>query len=114
MKGLGTLADWAKGDLNLEKFTEPSMVEPVHNLSIEEILRDYSLGITHTTRQPMYDKGDDLPDQPIEVLEDIVDFHPGYHPLQVPDDLPEEVPEKESSPLGSSPAGEEKGEESQN
>ena len=78
-KKLGTLEDWAKGDLNLEHFTEPSMVEPCHNLSIEEILRDYSLGIVHSTRQALYDPGDSM-DQ-VDIPEDIVDFMPETHPL---------------------------------
>lgn len=97
MAKLGTLADWAKGDLNLEHFTEPSMVEPCHNLSIEEILRDYTLGIVHSTRRGMYDPGDsmDLVDMP----EDFVDFMPETHPLSFQelsqDETPEKVPEKE-------------------
>lgn len=55
-------------------FTEPSMVEPVHNLSLEEILRDYSRGIVHSfSRQPMYDEGEDLPED-LEEVEDFSDF----------------------------------------
>lgn len=55
--------------------TEPSIVEPVHNLSLEEILRDYSRGIVHTTRTPFYDEGDDVPDD-LEEFDDIVDIFP--------------------------------------
>lgn len=77
----------------------PSMCEPVHNLTLEEIIRDYSRGIVHTTRQAFYDDGEDVHD--VEDFEDVVD-------LVVPEDIspnlelgssqaPEEnVPEKET------------------
>lgn len=42
----------------------PSMVEPCHNLSLEELLRDYTLGIVHTQREALYDEGNDVPDEP--------------------------------------------------
>lgn len=40
----------------------PSIVEPCHNLSLEEIVRDYSRGIVHSQREGLYDVGDDVPD----------------------------------------------------
>lgn len=105
-KGLGTLADWAKGDLNLEHFTEPSMVEPCHNLSIEEILRDYRLGIVHSTRKDaLYDEGDGV--EELEIMDDISDVMLERHPLSWHDPL--EVPEKETpdpvDPVHEPPAG---------
>lgn len=103
MGKLGTLADWAKGDLNLEHFTEPSMVEPCHNLSIEEILRDYTLGIVHSTRHAMYDPGDSL--DPVDMPEDFVDFMPETHPLSFQD--PSEYPDKETPEEKLPPAGDE-------
>lgn len=98
MAKLGTLADWAKGDLNLEHFTEPSMVEPCHNLSIEEILRDYTLGIVHSTRQALYDPGDSL--ESVDIPEDIVDFMPETHPLsfQDPSEYPSDTPDTPETP----------------
>ena len=106
-KGLGTLADWAKGDLNLEHFTEPSMVEPCHNLSIEEILRDYSLGIVHSTRQALYDPGDSM--DSVDIPEDIVDFMPETHPLSFreldQDDTPSPVSGNDTPPLENLPEG---------
>lgn len=51
----------------------PSMVEPCHNLSIAEILADYSRGIVHSQREGIYDDGDDLPDE-IAEFEDFVDI----------------------------------------
>lgn len=51
----------------------PSMVEPCHNLSIADILADYSRGIAHSTRETFYDDGDDLPED-LEQIEDLVDI----------------------------------------
>lgn len=50
----------------------PSMVEPCHNLSIEELLRDYTRGITHTERDAFYDDGDDV--QEVQVYNDIAEL----------------------------------------
>lgn len=101
-KGLGTLADWAKGDLNPEHFTEPSMVEPCHNLSIEEILRDYRLGIVHSTRKDaLYDEGDGV--EELELMDDISDVMPEWHPLSWKeldqDDTPPPVSGNDTPPL---------------
>lgn len=57
----------------------PSMVEPCHNLSLEELVRDYTLGIVHSERPAMYDDGDDVPDDPVETptdLSEVGDFAP--------------------------------------
>lgn len=92
---LGTLLDWAKGDLNLEHFSEPSMVEPCHNLSLQEIVRDYSLGIVHPSRRVAYfDDGDDM-DQ-VDVIDDVLDFVDNdSHSLRL---QPEEVPQEDPAP----------------
>lgn len=57
----------------------PSMCEPVHNLTLEEIIRDYSRGIVHTTRQAFYDEGDDVHD--VEDFEDVVDLVGSSDPI---------------------------------
>ena len=73
IKSLGNHGTWCYDYLEEkgEVFTMPSMCEPVHNLSIEEILRDYSRGIMHPSRTPIYDDGDDITE--VEPLEDLVD-----------------------------------------
>lgn len=66
----------------------PSMVEPCHNLSIAEILSDYSRGIVHSQREGIYDDGDDLPDDIFE-FEDLVDIqNPVTHKPSAPADGP--------------------------
>lgn len=72
---LKTRIEWMEEDDPGFFNTEPSIVEPAHNLSLEEILRDYSRGIVHTTRTPLYDEGDDVPDD-LEEFDDIVDILP--------------------------------------
>lgn len=54
----------------------PSMVEPCHNLSLEELIRDYTRGIVHTERVAYYDDGVDVPDEPIVVPSDISEVMP--------------------------------------
>lgn len=54
----------------------PSMVEPCHNLSLEELIRDYTRGIVHTERVAYYDDGDGVPDEPIQVPSDISEVIP--------------------------------------
>lgn len=76
------LSVWRSGRKAGQTFTEPSMVEPVHNLSIEEILRDYSRGITHTFREGRYDEGDEV--EPVAEMEDFVDLLPTSSPLPDP------------------------------
>lgn len=66
------ISHWRNGNKTGETFTEPSMVEPVHNLSIEEILRDYSRGITHSTREGFFDDGDEI--VAVDNYDDITDF----------------------------------------
>lgn len=58
-----------------EFFDMPSMVEPVHNLTLEEIVRDYSRGILHPSRTPLYDDGEDITE--VDEVDDIVDIFPG-------------------------------------
>ena len=93
---LKTRVEWNQEEDPGFTFTEPSMVEPVHNLSLEEILRDYSRGIVHTfNRTPYYDDGDDVPDDEIVDLDDFGDFLPD-EPVATPD-LPED-PEPDPKP----------------
>lgn len=61
-----------------EIFDAPSMCEPVHNLTLEEIVRDYSRGILHPSRTPIYDDGDDIVE--VEDPEDLVDVLPSFSP----------------------------------
>lgn len=73
---LGNHFDWSLDyvDESGEFFDAPSMCEPVHNLTLEEIVRDYSRGILHRSRTPIYDDGDDV--EETEDPEDLVDVLP--------------------------------------
>lgn len=66
-----------------EFFDMPSMVEPVHNLTLEEIVRDYSRGILHPSRTALYDEGDDITE--VEPLEDFVDVYDSPSPTVIRD-----------------------------
>lgn len=61
-----------------EFFDAPSMCEPVHNLTLEELVRDYSRGILHPSRTPIFDDGDDIVE--VEDPEDLVDVFPSFSP----------------------------------
>lgn len=73
------------------------MCEPVHNLTIEEILRDYSRGIVHPSHPAMFDDGDDV--EEVDMMDDILDLQPDslhstIHKDPDPDpDLPSESSE---------------------
>lgn len=47
----------------------PSMVEPCNNLSLEQIVKDYTRGIVHPSLNAMYDEGDDIPDDMQEIAD---------------------------------------------
>lgn len=98
---LKTRVEWSQEEDPGFTFTEPSMVEPVHNLSLEEILRDYSRGIVHTfNRTPYYDEGDDVPDDDLLDIEDFSDLlsdEPEVSPE--PPKEPEPEPAPDPSPV---------------
>lgn len=73
----------------------PSIVEPVHNLSLEDLVRDYSLGILHPQSPALYDEGEDI--SPVDPIEDFVDLIPNSDFGSAPagEDF---VPEKETPP----------------
>lgn len=77
---LGNHFDWSLGYIEDpgEFFDAPSMCEPVHNLSLEEIVRDYSRGILHPSLTPMFDDGEDI--QEVEPIDDLVDIFPNFEP----------------------------------
>lgn len=81
----GNHFSWSE-DWKIEKgefFDAPSMVEPVHNLTLEEIVRDYSRGILHPSRTPLYDEGDDITE--VELFEDFVDVYDSPVPTEIRD-----------------------------
>lgn len=45
----------------------PSMVEPCNNLSLEQLVKDYSRGILHVELNGVYDDGDDIPEDMNEI-----------------------------------------------
>lgn len=57
-----------------EQMSEPSMTEPSPSISLEQMVRDYSRGIVHTSRVGYYDNGDDIPDD-FHEPEDISEVH---------------------------------------
>lgn len=87
---LGNHLTWLQTDPQAEHFDAPSMCEPVHNLSIEEIVRDYSRGIVHNFGPVYYDEGDDIEEVPR--FEDLTDLESSENPL---DDVVPPVTQKE-------------------
>lgn len=82
----------------------PSIVEPVHNLSLEDLVRDYSLGILHPQSPALYDEGEDI--SPVEPLEDFVDLMDTPYSPQILDsqeDMPEDSPGSSPDPAPDSP-----------
>lgn len=101
---LKTRFEWSQEEDPGFTFTEPSMCEPVHNLTLEEILRDYSRGIVHTfARTPMYDEGEDLPDDPVQEFDDIVDFLPDTSESLTPEPPADPEPDQAPTPEPSEP-----------
>ena len=45
-----------------EAMNEPSMTEPSPSISLEQMVRDYSRGVIHTSRVGYYDNGEDVPE----------------------------------------------------
>lgn len=79
----------------------PSIVEPVHNLSLEDLVRDYSLGILHPQSPALYDEGEDI--SPVDPIEDFVDLMNPYERESL-EDLPEDTPpEPDPAPSPDSP-----------
>lgn len=68
-------SQWNEAEKHSEHFDMPSMVEPVHNLSLQEILENYSRGILPVSqRQAFYDDGDDItPVQDYDDISEVVD-----------------------------------------
>lgn len=89
---LGNHFDWSLGYVEEpgEFFDAPSMCEPVHNLTLEELVRDYSRGILHPSRTPLYDEGDDIIE--VEPLEDLVDVYDSPASTQIRDSHEVETP----------------------
>lgn len=83
-----------------EFFDMPSMVEPVHNLTLEEIVRDYSRGILHPSRTPLYDDGEDI--QEVDEVDDIVDIFPNSEQKLSPAGA-EKVEESSKTPPAATP-----------
>lgn len=97
---LGNHFDWSLGYIEDpgEFFDAPSMCEPVHNLSLEEIVRDYSRGILHPSLTPMYDDGEDI--QEVDPIDDLVDIFPNSEPKLFKASAPivEEIPTPAATP----------------
>lgn len=87
-----------------EKDFGPSMVEPCNNLSLEQIVKDYSRGIMHPTLQGMYDDGDDVPEF-VDELRDLTDLQanpqsatrPASRPAQTDEELSDEEGSKDGT-----------------
>lgn len=91
----------------------PSMVEPCHNLSLEELLRDYTRGIVHSERQAFYDDGEDVPDEPPFVPHDLSEaegFGPGREVGKPSGTTEDEQSEDEGSKEGPGTEADEGGE----
>lgn len=73
IKGIPALVAWSEEDKHGEDNFPPSIVEPCHNLSLEELVRDYSRGIVHPESSAIYDSDYDDSDEirEVNVPEDI-------------------------------------------
>lgn len=57
-----------------EVMDQPSMCEPSPSISLEQMVRDYSRGIIHSSRIGYYDYGEDIPED-FHEPEDISEVH---------------------------------------
>lgn len=104
------ISHWRNGNKSGQTFTEPSMVEPVHNLSLEEIIRDYTRGITHSFREGLYDSGDEV--VAIDNYDDITDLIGNTSNLPPASAGAAQMADGSQPPLGAVPASSENPESS--
>lgn len=90
-----------------EVMNEPSMCEPSPTISLEQMVRDYSRGILHSSRVGYYDNGEEVedPTEPEDISE-VFEYEQKLRsvkrtPAKVPDQVPpaDLVPEKSPDDL---------------
>lgn len=79
----------------------PSMVEPCNNLSLEQIVKDFSRGIVHPSMPAMYDDGVDIPEEMNEIS-DFTDLHEANPRTPAPDSKAKPKEDGKSEPPASS------------
>lgn len=92
-----------------EVMNEPSMTEPSPSISLEQMVRDYSRGIIHSSRVSYFDDGEEVPDD-FHEPEDISEVHesepslPSRRRKTTPPAPPVEPPAPEPDPKPQEPA----------
>lgn len=86
-----------------EVMNEPSMCEPSSTISLEQMVRDYSRGILHSSRVGYYDNGEEVedPTEPEDISE-VFEYEQKLRsrkrtPAKVPDQVPPADPAPEKS-----------------
>lgn len=86
------------------------MTEPSPSISLEQMVRDYSRGIVHSSRVAYYDNGDDIedPTEPEDISEvfDYAERIRKRKPSKAPDQVPLADPEPSKNPEPPDPPSE--------